>query len=136
MIYVTYLLLLYISYIDFVEGYIYDRDLIVLSIFLYLSTSSGFYSSYIGMGIFTLPFFILWILESYFNFEIIGMGDIKLMLVFGMYFGMKDMYFLLTFYEVMYFSSLIYSLILRKKYIPFAPAMCFSFIIHDLGVCN
>ncbi|WP_064609241.1 prepilin peptidase [Streptobacillus moniliformis] len=136
MIYAAYLMLLYISYVDFVEGYIYDRDLVILFIFLYFSTTSGIYSSYVGMGIFSLPFFILWILESYFNFEIIGMGDIKLMLIFGMYFGIKDMHFIFTFYEMMYFSSLIYAIILRKKYVPFAPAMCFSFIIHDLGIFN
>ncbi len=134
MIYISYLLLFYISYIDFMEGYIYDSHIIILAIFLYFSTDSGIYSSYVGMGIFSLPFFILWILESYFNCEIIGMGDIKLMLIFGMYFGVRDMYFLFTFYEVMYLSSLIYSLILRKKYVPFAPAMCFSFIVHTIGV--
>ncbi|WP_156300551.1 prepilin peptidase [Streptobacillus canis] len=132
MIFLLYILLTYISYVDLKEGYIYDRDLIFLFILILILKQVDYYSSYIGMGIFTLPFFFFWLIESYINIEIIGMGDIKLMLVFGMYFGMRDIYFLLRFYEIMYISALIYGLILRKRYIPFAPAMCVSFILHDL----
>lgn len=132
MIFLLYILLTYISYVDLKEGYIYDRDLIFLFILILILKQVDYYSSYIGMGIFTLPFFFFWLIESYINIEIIGMGDIKLMLVFGMYFGMRDIYFLLRFYEIMYISALIYGLILRKRYIPFAPAMCMSFILHDL----
>ncbi|CAM3175657.1 prepilin peptidase [Streptobacillus felis] len=130
--YFIYLLLVYISYLDLKETYIYDRDLLILFLLIFFSTKEGMYSSYLGMGIFSIPFFILLIIEYHIKYELIGLGDVKLIIIFGIYFGYRDAYFLLSFYQVMFLSSLIYGLILRKRYVPFAPAMCLSFVFHDV----
>lgn len=83
------------------------------------------------MCFFSFPLFLILLIELHINKELIGLGDIKLMLLIGFFFGEKDYIFIHNYYLFSYFLATLYILILRKKlkeYIPFAPMLIISAI--------
>lgn len=96
---------------------------------------NDFQNFYIGISIFSFPFLILIIIEQHLNKEIIGLGDVKLMICIGAYFRSISIYFLYKFYIFMYiFAGIIIVCFFRnknKKYIAFAPIMYITFVLFS-----
>ena len=95
------------------------------------------------MCVYPMPLIILYILEDYFKKELIGFGDIKLMMVIGGNMGYKSLAEVVKFYHVVYFLAgitiilfLLYMKYKGKKaeYIPFAPFLATGFIMRVLNI--
>ncbi|WP_067142046.1 prepilin peptidase, partial [Oceanivirga salmonicida] len=86
---------------------------------------------YYSISIYCLPFYIIIIIETYLQKELIGLGDLKLMLAIGAYFSNTDLYFLNLYYALTYTIALISVIIFqpKEKYIPLAPMLYISYLI-------
>ena len=98
---------------------------------------------FLGMCVYPMPLIILYILEDYFKKELIGFGDIKLMMGIGGNMGYKSLAEVVKFYHVVYFLAgitvilfLLYMKYKGKKseYIPFAPFLATGFIMRVLNI--
>ena len=90
-----------------------------------------------------MPLIILHILEDYFKKELIGFGDIKLMMGIGGNMGYKSLAEVVKFYHVVYFLAgitvilfLLYMKYKGKKaeYIPLAPFLIMGFIARIMDI--
>ena len=131
-----YLILLMISIYDFKYMLIPDYLLFLLFLFSFVRFIS-FESMYIGMAIFSFPLFLLLLIEEYFKNELIGLGDIKLMVCIGAFKNYENIYYLLNYYVLIYLFALIYIFFLmcilkiKNKYIPFAPMISLALFVID-----
>ena len=82
---IKYVVLARICFIDFREKIIKDRDLVILLVIGILLgvERNNFEKVYLGWCAFSMPLLILYIVEDYFKKELIGFGDVKLMIVIG-----------------------------------------------------
>ncbi len=100
-----------------------------------LIIKQNFSQFYYSISIYCLPFYILIILETYLKKELIGLGDIKLMLVIGAYFSNSNLYFMNMYYTLTYSFGVVYIVLIKNKndneYIAFAPMMYLSYLILD-----
>ena len=125
-----YLILLMISIYDF--KYMLIPDYLLFLLFLF-----SFVNMYIGMAMFSFPLFLLLLIEEYFKNELIGLGDIKLMVCIGAFKNYENIYYLLNYYVLIYLFALIYILFLicifkvKNKYIPFAPMISLALFVID-----
>lgn len=92
---------------------------------------------YVGMAIYSFPLFLIWLLEVHLDKELIGLGDIKLIILLGLYKGMVTVSYLYTYFTLVCIISLIYILIIKligikDKYIPFAPMLILGMIFMGL----
>ncbi len=142
---IEYIALFYICIIDIRKKIIPDRGFIILVIIgllkSMLNTNKAGY--FLGMCVYPMPLIILYILEDYFKKELIGFGDIKLMMVIGGNMGYKSLAEVVKFYHVVYFLAgitiilfLLYMKYKGKKaeYIPFAPFLATGFIMRVLYI--
>ena len=95
------------------------------------------------MCVYPMPLIILYILEDYFKKELIGFGDIKLMMGIGGNLGYKNLAEIVKFYHAVYFLAgimvILFILYLKYKgkkaeYIPFAPFLIMGFIARVLDI--
>ena len=142
---IEYIALFYICIIDIRKKIIPDRGFIILVIIGLLKSMlkanvEGYFS---GMCVYPMPLIILYILEDYFKKELIGFGDIKLMMVIGGSLGYKNLAEVIKFYHVVYFIAgitvilfILYAKYKGKKteYIPFAPFLATGFIMRVLNI--
>ncbi len=124
------------SYNDIKKREIPELCIIImfLIVIIRLIIYKNFSETYISISIYCLPFYIILILETYLKKELIGLGDIKLMLIIGAYFSNINLYFLNLYYTLMYGLALLYIIIIRprEKYIPFVPMMNISCILLEI----
>lgn len=104
--------------------------IVIIKAMIYKNFSDLYYST----AIYCLPFYILIIVETYFQKELIGLGDLKLMLILGAYFSNIDLFRLNIYYALTYTIAFIYILIFRpkEKYIAFAPMLYISYLIIEI----
>ena len=142
---IEYITLFYICIIDIRKKIIPDRGFIILVITGLLKgmTSANIEGYFLGMCVYPMPLIILYILEDYFKKELIGFGDIKLMMVIGGSLGYKNLAEVIKFYHVVYFIAgitvilfILYAKYKGKKteYIPFAPFLATGFIMRVLNI--
>ena len=88
---IEYIILFYICIIDIRKKIIPDRGFIILVIIGLLKSmlNANTEEYFLGMCVYPMPLIILYILEDYFKKELIGFGDIKLMMVIGGNMGYK-----------------------------------------------
>ena len=142
---IEYIALFYICIIDIRKKIIPDRGFIILVITGLLKgmingNAEGYF---LGMCVYPMPLIILYILEDYFKKELIGFGDIKLMMVIGGSLGYKNLAEVVKYYHVVYFLAgitvILFLLYLKHKgkkaeYIPFAPFLTIGFIMRVLNI--
>ena len=142
---IEYITLFYICIIDIRKKIIPDRGLIILVIIGLLKSmlKANVEGYFLGMCVYPMPLIILYILEDYFKKELIGFGDIKLMMGIGGNMRYKSLAEVLKFYHVVYFLAgitvilfLLYMKYKGKKaeYIPFAPFLATGFIMRVLNI--
>ena len=142
---IEYIALFYICIIDIRKKIIPDRGFIILVIIGLLKgmingNAEGYF---LGMCVYPMPLIILYILEDYFKKELIGFGDIKLMMVIRGSLGYKNLAEVVKYYHVVYFLAgitvILFLLYLKHKgkkaeYIPFAPFLTIGFIMRVLNI--
>lgn len=131
---------IYICITDIKKKIIPETGFIIL-IFISLWESlrnSDLTGYYLGICTFSFPLLILYIVEDYIKKEIIGFGDIKLMMAVGGVLRYKSTGEIIEFYLLLYILSgavafflLIYFRYKGKKreYVAFAPFIIISYII-------
>ena len=142
---IEYITFFYICMTDIKKKIIPDSGFIILVITgLLKGMAKGNLEGYfLGMCVYPMPLIILYILEDYFKKELIGFGDIKLMMVIGGSLGYKNLAEVIKFYHVVYFIAgitvilfILYAKYKGKKaeYIPFAPFLATGFIMRVLNI--
>ena len=142
---IEYITIFYICIIDIRKKIIPDRGFIILVIIGLLKgmLKANVEGYFLGMCVYPMPLIILYILEDYFKKELIGFGDIKLMMVIGGSLGYKNLAEVLKYYHIVYFLAgitvilfLLYMKYKGKKaeYIPFAPFLTIGFIMRVLNI--
>lgn len=79
------IILIIISIIDIKEKIISDKLLILLffSAIIENIIIGKWVNFYVGMGIYPMPLIFLYVIEDYFKRELVGFGDVKLLIVLG-----------------------------------------------------
>ena len=142
---IEYITIFYICIIDIRKKIIPDRGFIILVITGLLKgmINANIEGYFLGMCVYPMPLIILYILEDYFKKELIGFGDIKLMMGIGGNMGYKSLAEVVKFYHVVYFLAgitvILFLLYLKHKgkkaeYIPFAPFLTIGFIMRVLNI--
>ena len=142
---IEYITIFYICIIDIRKKIIHDRGFIILVIIGLLKSmlNTNIEGYFLGMCVYPMPLIILYILEDYFKKELIGFGDIKLMMGIGGNMGYKSLAEVVKFYHAVYFIAgitvilfIIYFRYRGKKaeYIPFAPFLATGFIMRVLNI--
>ena len=142
---IEYITLFYICIIYIRKKIIPDRGFIILLITGLLKgmTSANIEGYFLGMCVYPMPLIILYILEDYFKKELIGFGDIKLMMGIGGTLGYGNLAEVVEYYHAVYFLAgitvilfLLYMKYKGKKaeYIPFAPFLATGFIMRVLNI--
>lgn len=126
-----------ISIQDLKTRYIEEFHLIIL-FFISLFKISNIIQSYYSISIFCFPLLIFFIIQSYINKEIIGIGDIKYLLISSIFFSINNIFFVINYYTILYSISLFFSLIFfrKQKYIPFIPFIFITNLIYIIGGVN
>jgi len=119
-------------------------DILSILFLIVIIIQKGFYYSTIerstlGMGVYILPFlFIYGYVSEFLKKELVGFGDIKLLMGIGYYMGYQSFYELYVYYFVTFLLATIFIItsfiIFRKikREIPFAPFLLISFIYFYL----
>ena len=142
---IEYIALFYICIIDIRKKIIPDRGFIILVIIGLLKSmlKANVEGYFLGMCVYPMPLIILYILEDYFKKELIGFGDIKLMMGIGGNMGYKTLAEVVKFYHVVYFLAGITVILFlfymkykgkKSEYIPFAPFLATGFIMRVLNI--
>ena len=142
---IEYITLFYICIIDIRKKIIPDRGFIILVIIGLLKSmlNANTEEYFLGMCVYPMPLIILYILEDYFKKELIGFGDIKLMMGIGGTLGYGNLAEVVEYYHAVYFLAgitvilfLLYMKYKGKKaeYIPFAPFLATGFIMRVLNI--
>ena len=135
----------YICIIDIRKKIIPDRGFIILVIIGLLKgmINTNIEGYFLGMCVYPMPLIILYILEDYFKKELIGFGDIKLMMGIGGNLGYKNLAEIVKFYHAVYFLAgimvILFILYLKNKgkkaeYIPFAPFLIMGVITRIMDI--
>ena len=142
---IEYIALFYICIIDIRKKIIPDRGFIILVIIGLLKSmlNANTEEYFLGMCVYPMPLIILYILEDYFKKELIGFGDIKLMMGIGGNLGYKNLAEIVKFYHAVYFlagiMAILFILYLKYKgkkaeYIPFAPFLIMGVITRIMDI--
>ena len=142
---IEYITFFYICMTDIKRKIIPDSGFVILIITGLLKgmAKGNLEGNFLGMCVYPMPLIILYILEDYFKKELIGFGDIKLMMVIGGSLGYKNLAEVIKFYHVVYFIAgitvilfILYAKYKGKKteYIPFAPFLATGFIMRVLNI--
>ena len=142
---IEYIALFYICIIDIRKKIIPDRGFIILVIIGLLKgmINTNIEGYFLGMCVYPMPLIILYILEDYFKKELIGFGDIKLMMGIGGNLGYKNLAEIVKFYHAVYFLAgimvILFILYLKNKgkkaeYIPFAPFLIMGVITRIMDI--
>ena len=134
---IEYITFFYICMTDIKKKIIPDSGFIILVITgLLKGMAKGNLEGYfLGMCVYPMPLIILYILEDYFKKELIGFGDIKLMMGIGGNLGYKNLAEIVKFYH----AAILFILYLKYKgkkaeYIPFAPFLIMGVITRIMDI--
>lgn len=132
-----YIMLFIIAYYDYKKKIIIDKGIVFLFIYGFIeSINSNDLENYF-LGMCTYPFILLAIysLEDYFEKQLIGFGDIKLMMVLGGIIKYHGIYDILIFYQILFIISGVYATIMialfknkKTDYIAFGPLIIITFM--------
>lgn len=129
---IVYLFMMISTIITFTDGKVYEiPDLCIYSSILvwlvFLKTS---YIELIPATILSLYVYLISYLTGLFiKRETMGMGDIKLIFAAGLFLGIRAGIYAVLCSSIL---ALMYSLIYRKKMVPFGPFICFSVLVFLL----
>ncbi|RRD39352.1 prepilin peptidase [Leptotrichia sp. OH3620_COT-345] len=137
---IKYGIFMHICIVDIKKKIISEAGFIILMFigFQKALSDSSLTDYYLGICTFSLPLLILYIVEDYIKKEIIGFGDIKLMMAVGGIFKYRNIREIMEFYLLLYILSgiavcflLLYFKYKKKKseYVPFAPFIIVSHIV-------
>ncbi len=138
-----YIILFYVCYQDIKTRLISNYSICLLIIYgLFNSVQSGNIEKYyIGMSTYPMVLIFIYCLEDLFNKELIGFGDIKLMIALGGIFKYESIIKIVEFYKQLFLLSgiiaIIYIMIsnkIKNVYIPFAPLIILNFILVYNGI--
>ena len=140
-----YITFFYICMTDIKKKIIPDSGFVILVITGLLKgmVKGNVEGYFLGMCVYPMPLIILYILEDYFKKELIGFGDIKLMMGIGGNLGYKNLAEIVKFYHAVYFLAGITVILFllhlkykgkRAEYIPFAPFLIMGFIVRVLDI--
>lgn len=132
-----YIMLFIIAYYDYKKKIIIDKGIVFLFIYGFIeSINSNDLENYF-LGMCTYPFILLTIysMEDYFEKQLIGFGDIKLMMVLGGIIKYHGIYDILIFYQILFIISGVYVTIMivlfknkKTDYIAFGPLIIITFM--------
>ena len=106
-----YIVLVYICVIDINKKIIPEKGFLTLMIIGLLKSliNNNIAGYYLGICAFSMPLLILYIAEDYVKKELIGFGDIKLMMALGVIFTYKTLEEIIRFYMLLYILSGIFT---------------------------
>lgn len=130
-----HIIFIYSVLVDIHKKIIPEKCFILLLIISIIKSliNSNFFNTYIAISIFIFPIFLILLAETYIDKEIIGLGDVKLLLTISCYFSNSNILFIYNFYTILYIISGIYILFIRKfkGYIAFAPIIYLTFCFFE-----
>lgn len=122
-----------ICYQDIKSKIIDEKYILVLFIISIIDMilKNSYYNSYISAAFLSFPFFLLSISEYYLKKEVIGLGDLKIFIILGLYLKIIDVLDVFRLILYIYSCTLVYIVIfkLKKGYIAFCPFIYLGFII-------
>lgn len=134
--------LVFISTIDYKKYSIpnsLNLGILVLKSIKIILFDFNFESSFIGMGVYPITLLIIYGYGSdFYNKELVGFGDIKLIASIGFYNGYSSIYGVMMYYNIISVVGIsIYIIILKfakekdlkDRKLPFAPIIIFSYFI-------
>lgn len=139
---IFHIIFLFSAYIDIKEKIIAEKTLRIMLLLAILKSilENNINNIYLAVSIFVLPIFLITLFESYINKEIIGLGDIKLLFIIGIYFCDSNIDFVYNFYTKLYIISGIFAIMIKlfsKKnieYIAFIPYIYIVFLLKDVKI--
>lgn len=126
---------IYLGIMDYRKYEMSNRVLLFLTILSFLYNKKldiSFEEGVLGGSVYILPFlFIYGYISDFYGKECLGFGDIKLLFFFGILLTYKGLGELILYFNCLTITSLLYFLLLLKKYnkdkmIPFGPSIIVS----------
>ncbi|MFA6708170.1 MAG: prepilin peptidase [Fusobacterium sp.] len=138
--------LILICYIDskkYIIPNILNLGIIFLKFIKIMFFNFSFEISYIGMGVYPIILlFIYGYISDFYNMELIGFGDVKLMASIGFYNGYNSIFEVMTYYNIISIMGILIYLIIRKtklkkdlveKKLAFAPTIILAYFILKIS---
>lgn len=128
-----FLILILISILDFKYKKIPDTLLLLIFI-LSIFKNGNILTMYRSMALLSFPLFLILLLELHIEKELIGLGDIKLIIALSCYLENIELSGIYIYYLISYSLAIIYIVYLKyidklENYIAFGPMLIYSYII-------
>ncbi len=140
---IEYLNFIYILILDIRHKIISEKSAVLLLITGMCKSiiNSNIEGYYLGICAYSMPLLILYIIGDYFEREMIGFGDIKLMMGIGGILTYRNLWEVVEFYQITYIFSGIAVVFIypyfkyrgkKLRYIPFAPFIITGYMIFRI----
>ena len=133
-----YAVLIFIAYYDYKEKIILDSVILLLLIYGIIKSinTNQLENAFLGACTYPIGLLLIYSTEDYFKKQLIGFGDVKLMMALGAIAKYKNIYNIVMFYQLLFIISGLYSIMIivffkkkKSEYIAFGPLIILTFVL-------